>query len=100
MLIYSPISDAWFTEIYLAYMGYNVTSRQDRNECCILCYLNHFLRSLSQLSLAEKFGSGLSLGPGQLYLVHTPGQMEMLHQTLSLSKALVETGTLFKQQVL
>ena len=57
-------------------------------------------RSLSQLSLAEKFGSGLSLGPGQLYLVHTPGQMEMLHQTLSLSKALVETGTLFKQQVL
>ena len=51
------------------------------------------------MSLADKFGSGLSLGPGQLYLVHTPGQMEMLHQTLSLSKALVERGTLFKQQV-
>ena len=51
------------------------------------------------MNLAQKFGTGMALASGQLYLVHTPGHMETLHQTLSLSKALVDTGTLFKQQV-
>ena len=51
------------------------------------------------MNLAQKFGTGMALNSGQLYLVHTPGHMETLHQTLSLSKALVDTGTLFKQQV-
>ena len=59
---------------------------------------NTSLVSLAALSLVEA-AAGAGSGAGQLYLVHTPGSLHLLPQTLALSRALVTAGVLFKQQV-
>ena len=55
-----------------------------------------FWTKYDQSSLTKKIGS---LPSKALYLVHTPGDLIHLDQSLRLSRALVDQGILFKQQV-
>ena len=55
-----------------------------------------FWTKYDQSSLTKKIGS---IPSKALYLVHTPGDLIHLDQSLTLSRALVDQGILFKQQV-
>ena len=55
-----------------------------------------FWTKYDQSSLTKKIGS---IPSKALYLVHTPGDLIHLDQSLILSRALVDKGILFKQQV-